>query len=82
MGVSLLIPGLTVDVCVNLLIALNAWSTYPIIIVVLQVNHAHGFIVANYSSDKSCTTFGHEEGVMCGVICDCMGPSLEMGRYI
>ena len=39
-GRSLLLTGLTVDRCVNLLIALNAWTTYPLIVVVLQVSRA------------------------------------------
>lgn len=37
-GRWLLLPGLSVDRCVNVLIALNAWTTYPLIVVVLQVD--------------------------------------------
>ena len=36
-GRSLLVPGLTLDRFVNVCIALNAWTTYPVLVVVLQV---------------------------------------------
>ena len=36
-GRSLLMPGLTLDRFVNVCIALNAWTTYPVLVVVLQV---------------------------------------------
>ena len=36
-GRSLLVSGLTLDRFVNVCIALNAWTTYPVLVVVLQV---------------------------------------------
>ncbi len=41
-GHSLLLPGLTLDRFVNVCIALNAWTTYPVLVVVLQVRRAAG----------------------------------------
>ena len=37
-GRSLLVHGLTLDRFVNVCIALNAWTTYPVLVVVLQVS--------------------------------------------
>jgi len=51
-GRSLLVTGLTLDRFVNVCIALNAWTTYPVLVVVLQV----GFCLYP-GSVMSCSTF-------------------------
>ncbi len=40
-GHYLLLPGLTVDKLVSLSILLNAYSTYPSLVLVMQVTHPH-----------------------------------------